>query len=305
MTLLTNVLVLGSRGFIGSRIVSDLRANGVCTFGTSHLSLEESRQEFYFDIFAESAEEDLRKAIQSSRPQQIVNCIGFGVTPTTRVGSDGPPMASLERMVRILKDGLCESSVFDYSLVHLTSALEPVDDQEHFYASICRAQTQLFVDSFRPDVLNILRLPKVIGPGEPRGRFLSDLIAQLAEQREVTVNEPCRQRSILGLADLSTLIQSFVSSGSTTYTSPHVITNAELSTLVAKSMGVAEQLIKVHHEPPPAGISCQLCRMPESNENVVLRGKDRKDSINISRTSIEEIISTIVSNGGVNSWLNG
>ncbi len=199
------ILLLGGSGFIGSRLAGGLRSEDhevVTMSSTSHA-----------DVQLDLREPDAIESYLASAPfDTVINMAGAGLTSGTadrltmeRINSELPP-----RIFRALASTSSESAVH---LIHAASSTERLsehdaDESEYSrtkFAGTSALETEVINsrDNARSQQVHvsICRVHNTYGPGQPSGRFIAYVIAQLEAHKPVPLRHPDRVRDFVYLDD--------------------------------------------------------------------------------------------------------
>ncbi len=188
------VLVIGSSGFIGRHLTAELTSRGHGLVATS-LS---GRLGPCLDV---ADVDSCCRVIEAVAPEVVVNLAGAGVT----AGS-----ASDEDMVRTNSDGptnVARAGVrCGARIVHVGSSTEPLLGMpaESFY-SLTKAEGTVRIAklmSANPRSITVARVHNAYGPGQPRGRFIIDLVKAVSAGKELQVRFPDRIRDFCEVGDV-------------------------------------------------------------------------------------------------------
>ena len=197
------VLILGDRGFIGSALHRELQSR-------DHLVVTPDSIGAGDDI---SDLQICEQLIVSSAPDVVVNLVGRGAT------RGSASVLEMQR-VNVLAAGNVATVIAGMStkrplLVHCGSSLEPLPGSlpESAYAA-SKAQGSARVAQCLPSgPVALLRLGSVYGPGMPKGRLVSELVADLSAGVPIRLDWPDRRRDFCFIEDVVGHIASVVESG--------------------------------------------------------------------------------------------
>ncbi len=187
--ILKSILVIGASGFLGGSVVSSLKHRGANVISTSRNTKNGNH---YFDYTDPDAGLILSDLIKRFRPSLILDMAAPNVSQLDR----SKPLSKADKMYG---DLLC-MKVRDFSEAHVLhiSTTEVDDDSRNFYVDFKRS-VLYSLSNLDHRRLTTIKLPRLIGPNEPAGRFISDLISSLHLNNSFKVLEPHRERDFLNL----------------------------------------------------------------------------------------------------------
>jgi nucleoside-diphosphate-sugar epimerase len=181
-------LVLGGSGFLGGAVCRALetRAYRVVSTGRSQRGTT-----LGLDVSRRGAAQLLRSILHEFRPDVAVDLVAPNVSPVDRVQRVRPRMYDYGTT---LVGELSRSRVIP--LVHVSTenlTEQPLDAYFDFKNSAFESIGQSDLPTISID------LPRIVGPNEPRGRFVADLIAARVSNREFTIDDPWRCRDLISV----------------------------------------------------------------------------------------------------------
>jgi hypothetical protein len=186
---LKSILVIGSSGYLGGSVTSSLKRRGANVISTSRNA---KNGNCYFDYNDPNAGLILSDLLKRFRPSLILDLAAPNVSQLDR----SKPLSKADKMYG---DLLCmKVSVFSETHVLHISTTEVDDDSRNFYVDFKRS-VLCSLSNLDHGRLTTIKLPRLIGPNEPSGRFISDLISSLHLNDSFKVLEPNRERDFLNL----------------------------------------------------------------------------------------------------------
>lgn len=194
---MTRALLLGGTGFIGAPVAHALRTRGVdvVTLGRS------PHADASIDVLDPGA---LESYLRREPFDVVLNLAGAGLAAES-VGLHVMEAVNADLPPRVLREVLSLPS--PPAFVHAASSTERLTEDEPDESEYSRtkhegaqAVRRLATEATSPVVL--LRIHNTYGPGQPRTRFVSWTIHELAAGRPVRLNYPTRERDFVFLDDV-------------------------------------------------------------------------------------------------------
>jgi len=281
-------LVLGASGFIGNHLVAQFKNVGVQVIGTTRSGNSENGY-FQIDLGVEFEYKKVISLIENYEVTQIINLAASEVSPVNRTKVN-------ERLDTLFFTNLSKvlNTYRDIGLLQIGTCLVP--EREDSYFASKRNLKDLLSKGDSREQIAFLDLPKVVGTGEPRGRFTSDLIDSLNMKRRHTVLHPCHKRNFIAMNDVVSLISRIVETRHLSdcqypMIDAEIFSNIEIvRMLIGYSSQNGKEITFDHQE---TNNDCRVC--PDDEEKLVIRPEfldDRKVSFFSmdSRISIGETL---------------
>ena len=256
------LLVLGASGFLGNQLVAQLRNSGKDVIGTKRTVLSQEGL-FQVDLGVHHEHEKIDFLIKKFKVTHLINMAASDVNPSGRRETEnGESALFFENLNTVL--GINK----DVRLLHIgTSALNKKEDS---YFATKQQLKKLFAETATRSQIAVLDLPKVVGPGEPLGRFTSNFMQALINGEKQIVLHPCHKRNFMAVASVVKMIMQIITtwkSGGSEFPEykAQVLSNYEITRLVLKLSG--EDFRKVLFGHTLSNTGCDIC---PSNEAALL-----------------------------------
>jgi nucleoside-diphosphate-sugar epimerase len=191
---MSRVLLLGGSGFVGSRIQEFLSVGSNEVFITSTEKKPARPNVFSLSSSSVDFECQFDRVISESRPDVVIDLVSPNVSPRDR-RSGQTELA--QRYVAVLRKNL-ESSAIP-ALVHVSTELAQSTQSQDSYIQSKLIAVRELAEIEVANLVSTVYLPRIFGPGEPAGRFISDLIADLIKKGHTDVREPSRIREFMSV----------------------------------------------------------------------------------------------------------
>ena len=184
-----SILVIGASGFLGESVVTELKHRGANVISTSRNAKNGTQ---HFDYNDSDADLILSQLIRTFRPSLILDMAAPNVSQPNR----NKPLSKADKTYGEL---LCLAAR-DFSETHVLhiSTTEVDEDSINFYVDFKRSVLSSLSNLDHRQVTTI-KLPRLVGPNEPPGRFISDLLSSLRLNNSFKVSDPDRVRDFLNL----------------------------------------------------------------------------------------------------------
>lgn len=258
------VLILGASGFLGRNLFAHFKSTGVKVFGTSR-SGNTNNGFFRIDLGIENEHKKITSLVESHEVTQIVNLAAIDVSPVNRTeaneGIDATFLANLNTVLDVYR-GIGLLQIGTYTVT---------EKEDSYFASKKKLRDSLHKSDMNEQI-TVLDLPKVVGVGEPLGRFTSDLIESLNTKREQTVLHPCHKRNFVAMGDVVGLISRIVEARNEVGSqfpmlSANVFSNCEIARMLIEFSSQNGENIKFDHK--ELTNECNIC--PADEEVLLIR----------------------------------
>jgi nucleoside-diphosphate-sugar epimerase len=192
------VLLIGATGFLGRNLFHKLTDLGEDVVGTTRsayskdgmVSIDLGRKNEYLKIVS---------LVEMFGITRIVNMAASDVSPSVRGKID-------EETIRIFFENLnLVLKTFGHLKLLQIGTIFRTESNDSYFAGKSLIGSLLANADVNEQVV-FFNLPKVVGSGEPLGRFTSDLIQSLVLGSRPTISHPCRRRNFISVVDVVSLI---------------------------------------------------------------------------------------------------
>lgn len=231
-TLEGTTVILGASGFLGTALKKSLaEIPGVQCVSTTHQrEIAESHGHLWLDIRNQASVVAALDRIGEYNAQNILNLISLGVSPSER-SSQGDEVNYAKQYAQLLRSKVEEYEKSLRTLVNVST--ENIYEFDDSYSRTSRAiQEEL---SQCPSSVNFVNvsLPRVFGPGEPRGRFVSDLVSSIRRSTSFEIEEPDRIRRLVHIDDVVSALSCLLTRGESSLIDVVEVSNQNLASLLS------------------------------------------------------------------------
>jgi hypothetical protein len=191
---------------------------------------------------------------------QLINLAASGVNPSDRqVKEVGHGTSFFDNLHAVL------TTFKDLRLLQIGTSTETKREDSYFIAK--NVLRNLLEKTRSENKIAVLDLPKVIGAGEPLGRFTSNLMHSLIKHEEISVLHPCHKRNFISINDVVKIIMLIVkiwNSGGSDFPEHRacVISNYEVTRFVMNLSKANGRGVSFSHTPTAEG--CNICPIDET-----------------------------------------
>jgi len=196
------ILVLGVGGFVGSALSAKLREN-YQVIGVTRSSRDGLDPGTYLlDLTIESSRDVLKHICEKSSVSLIIDASSSGVTPSQRNSKTSMELTSSAKTIT------SASAALGIPVIHFsTVAIHERRLSNDPYVIGKAKAVALFHDLLSHGGRGaVIYTPRIFGPNEPRGRFLSDMVSALKTGEDFLIRDGSLRRSFISLADITHFI---------------------------------------------------------------------------------------------------
>ncbi len=282
------VLVIGASGFLGKHLVAQMKNSGEAVIGTERNSRTDDGL-YSIDLGVKDEYLKINSLVEQFKITKIVNLAASNVSPSDRMREEsGQSSSFFENLYAVL------STFRDVGLLHIGTTVQAKG--EDFYFAAKYELRNLLENTNVKNQIAILDLPKVVGPGEPLGRFTSNFMYSVIMNEEQEVLHPCHKRnfmSVIAVVDMITQTIKIWTSGGDKFPS-HVsktLSNYEVARLIIDCASETMRQVLVSHSP-----DIEVCDVCPADEAVLLvkpeffRSKEFSYFLLEEKQSVEETL---------------
>lgn len=239
------IAVLGGSGFLGTNLVTRLRAAG------EHEVVTLSRSESADVQVDARVQEDLRAALASISPQCLVNLASGGLASRNPLSwQEDLKLLDVQLPVKLL-DWASEDS--NRTLLTASSSLYQVPEESDYARAKSRGRDLLFARArelgVRVPKCKILNLHNVYGADQPSDRFVAAVACALRAGETFRVEFPRRRRDFVWIDEVTASISRAINDESgglheIDLGTGHALTLMEAALMVAASFGRPVDVVK-------------------------------------------------------------
>jgi len=227
-------VILGAGGFLGTALRKSLMETpGVKYISTTHQrEVADASGYLWLDVRNRESVVAALDRIGEYKPRKILNLISLGVSPYERdIRSEDVGCA--REYAQLLSSKVRESGNTLLTLVNVST--ENIYEFQDSYSQTSRVIHEELAQCRSSIKYVNVSLPRVFGPGEPRGRFLSDLSAAIKESSSFEIEEPDRIRRLVHIDDVVTAISRLLTIGESSLIDVVQITNQSLFSILSST----------------------------------------------------------------------
>ncbi len=233
------ILILGGSGFVGEALTRELGSiDGVVPIAPT------------FRIVATWTHFELHQALKSiPRPECVINLIGGGLGRTA-ISLKQLEFVNSELPLRFLSamDHLGWSNTRFFQVSSMLEAVPGGFETDYVRTKASATQKLLRLRESTGKDISIIWLSNVYGPGQPTGRFVSDIFDSAENKLQFVLRYPSRKRSFAVIGDVVRELSLIVQMTPSLTTNDYSILGCEPTSLKAACQ-VANQVLQQRTEP--------------------------------------------------------
>jgi nucleoside-diphosphate-sugar epimerase len=253
------VLVIGASGFLGMHLIKQLTNSGNVVIGTKR-NVGGAEDFVRIDLGARDEYLIINSLVEQYKITSMINLAANDVSPADRTTKENESsFIFFENLFTVL------STFRDLKLLQIGTSVRPKSADSYFSAKY--KLRNLLENTSLKNQIAVLDLPKVVGPGEPLGRFTSNLMHSIIMSEGLVVLHPCHKRNFITISQVSKIIVEIIkkwNSGDSDYPSHQAenLSNFEIAQVIMKNAGQTNHGMSLSHAPVIEG--CEVCEFDES-----------------------------------------
>ena len=253
------VLVIGASGYLGMHLIKKIKNSGNVVIGTKR-NVGEADDFVRIDLGAREEYLVINALIEQFKITNIINLAASDVSPADRTTKENEnSFTFFENLFAVL------SRFREVKLLQIGTSVRPKSADSYFSAK--HKLRILLENTSLNNQIAVLDLPKVVGAGEPLGRFTSNLMHSILMSEGQVILQPCHKRNFISICQVSEIIAQIIkkwNSGDSDYPSHQAenLSNFEVTQVILNISGQANHGVTFSHSPVIEG--CEVCKFDES-----------------------------------------